>query len=159
MGVWGVAYRDTAKNNKPLVPFFFFFFFFRSSSYADDSSSTSSFLFPLYSRRTHSNHHLPPHLPIKLSTMVSTKSVALFALVAFAGAGSALADKHGEAVAGESSKALKSPKLKLDKHAKGEAVAGEALKPIKAKAFKGGKADEAGEALKAKAPKVGLLSL
>ena len=54
---------------------------------------------------------------------------------------------------------VKAPKVKLDKQAKGEAVAGEALKPIKAKAFKGGKADEAGEALKAKAPKVGFLNL
>lgn len=60
--------------------------------------------------------------------MVSTKSVAMFALVALAGAGSALADKHsGEAGFGEAvpSKALKSPKLKLDKHAGGEALAGE----------------------------------
>ena len=70
--------------------------------------------------------------------MVSTKSVALFALVAMAGASSAFADK-GEAAFGESGKALKSPKLKLDKHAKGEAVAGEALKvkPAKVRRFDG----------------------
>ena len=64
--------------------------------------------------------------------MVSTKSVALFALVAMAGASSVFADKAGEA--SESGKMMKSPKLKLDKHA--------------------AKADEAGEALKAKPAKV-----
>ena len=84
--------------------------------------------------------------------MVSTKSVALFALVAMAGASSAFADKGGEA--SESGKIMKSPKMKLDKHAaKGEA--GEALKAkpakVHAKAAKGG---EAGEALKAKPAKV-----
>ena len=64
--------------------------------------------------------------------MVSTKSVALFALVAMAGASSVFADKAGEA--SESGKMMKSPKLKLDKHA--------------------AKADEAGEAFKVKPAKV-----
>ena len=93
--------------------------------------------------------------------MVSTKSVALFALVAMAGATSAFADKagHGEAVAGESAKQLKSPKMKLNKHSAKADEAGEALKfkpaKLSKKAGKGdGEALAAGEAIKVKGIKI-----